>query len=67
MKKNKTIEVNSTCPLSKLPVCLEIDYVERADNGFDKQRFSCSLKNQGLLCQNPNKCPIYDKERIRIS
>lgn len=63
----KTIEVNSTCPLSKLPVCLKIDYVERADSGFDKQRFSCSLKEQGLICQNPNKCAIYHNERMVIS
>lgn len=63
----KTIEVNSVCPESNLPVCVKIDYVERADNGFDKQKFSCNLRKQGFLCQNPNKCPIYHNERIIIS
>lgn len=63
----KTIEVNSICPLSSFPVCVKIDYVERGGGGFDKQSFSCSLKKQGLICQNPNKCTIYHSERMIIS
>lgn len=46
----KTIEVNSVCPESNLPVCVKIDYVERTDGKFDKQRFSCNLKKQGIVC-----------------
>lgn len=63
----KTIEVNSVCPESNLPVCVKIDYVERTDGKFDKQRFSCSLKRQGIVCQNPSKCNIYHKESMIIS
>lgn len=55
----KTVTIKDICPESNLPSTISIDYVERIDGKFDKQRFSCGLSKNGFICNSPNKCPIY--------
>lgn len=55
----KSTKATGFCPQANLHTDIDIDYVERVDGKFDKQRFSCKLMKSGFDCKSANKCQIY--------